>query len=400
MLKSLQIRNFRQLDELSVSGLGDLNLVVGRNNSGKSSFLEALRILCRKGNPTLLNELVAGRDENLFSSARGATDEDRKFDRSPLKNLFFGRRFPAFQGGAISIRDALSEQYVEIDHVLFREEEEVEKSESGEVRVLRRRVPVEKAGAETATEVFQALTVTSDAGSAFIPIDESDESDRARRIRAFSNFDKEAPAVSFLSTRFLHPDRIANLWDQAVLTNAEDAIIDALRLIEPDVTGLAFVKAEDYDRPGYISSRIREERQVRGERIALIKLGSSPHPIPLSSMGDGMLRVLQLLLAMYPAKGGYFLIDEFENGLHHSVQKGLWELLFELAKKLKIQVFATTHSNDCIAAFAEVAEDRSDVTGSLFRLKQISEDSKRKVLATAFTEDQLIRAYEASIDLR
>ena len=46
------------------------------------------------------------------------------------------------------------------------------------------------------------------------------------------------------------------------------------------------------------------------------------------------------------------LLDEFENGLHQSGQSKLWDIIFELAKNLDVQVFVTTHSNDCIKSFA------------------------------------------------
>ena len=65
-------------------------------------------------------------------------------------------------------------------------------------------------------------------------------------------------------------------------------------------------------------------------------------------MGDGINRILTIILAMVNCENGYLLIDEFENGLHYSVQEKLWEIIFYLAKRLNIQVFATTHSNDTI----------------------------------------------------
>ena len=394
----VEIKNFRLLADVELALEEQTTVIVGRNNSGKSSLLEALRVLCRKGHPLLLQELVAGRDENLVSKI--STEDDRFSEVSPLRHLFIGRTFPTEDGQSIEIDDPVTGQYVRIDHVLFRIEEETEKREDGELSVLRKRVLIPKEKLGTSGDAAQALSIKSDGGNTFLPLEMGDDSDRMRRMR-FTALEREPAPVSFLSTRFLHPDRIATLWDQAVLTNAEDSILDALRLIEPAVRGLAFVKADDYDRGGFVPSRVREERAVRGERIALVKMEGTQRPIPLSSMGDGMLRVLQLLLAMYPAKGGYFLIDEFENGLHHSVQDGVWELLFTLAKKLNVQVFATTHSNDCIASFARVAEKHTDIAGSLTRLKRIATDGgEQQVVATAFLEPELLMAQEAHIDLR
>ena len=398
MLKSLEVKNFRMLKEIQVTGLGHLNLVVGRNNSGKSSFLEALRVLCRRGSPALLQDLVAGRDETIAS--RIGSDDERAGESSPYRHLFLGRAFPAVDGEAIEIGDPETGQFVSIEHVFYRVEEETEKDADGDVTLVRKRVQLHKSGPEARAEGLQALSVKSDLGSAFWPIDSADDIDRARRVR-LNAFEREPSPVSFLSTRFLHPDRIATLWDQAVLTNAADDVLAGLRLIEPGVQGLAFVRSDEIDRAGYASPRLREERALRGERIALVKLSGSARPIPLSSMGDGMLRVLQLLLAMYPAKGGYFFVDEFENGLHHSVQEGLWHLLFNLASRMNVQVIATTHSSDCISAFASVAKSQQGSTGSLFRLKRlVADDSTESIVATAFTEEQLVVAQRSGIDLR
>ena len=78
-------------------------------------------------------------------------------------------------------------------------------------------------------------------------------------------------------------------------------------------------------------------------------------PVPLKKAGDGLNRLLSIALALVNAKGKMLLIDEFEVGLHHSVQEKLWEIVFGYAKKWDIQVFATTHSEDTIHAFTNIA---------------------------------------------
>ena len=83
----------------------------------------------------------------------------------------------------------------------------------------------------------------------------------------------------------------------------------------------------------------------------MVRLDESNNPLPLRSMGDGINRILTIILAMVNCENGYLLIDEFENGLHYSVQEKLWEIIFYLAERLNIQVFATTHSNDAIEVF-------------------------------------------------
>ena len=63
------------------------------------------------------------------------------------------------------------------------------------------------------------------------------------------------------------------------------------------------------------------------------------------------------------------LVDEIENGLHHSIQVEVWRLLFRLARANRMQVFATTHSMDCVRAFAKVAAEH-ELDGKLLHLER------------------------------
>lgn len=90
-------------------------------------------------------------------------------------------------------------------------------------------------------------------------------------------------------------------------------------------------------------------------------------------MGDGINRVLTIILALVNSDNGFLLLDEFENGLHYSVQEKLWNIIFNLAQKLNIQVFATTHSEDCIYGFEQVLNNTNNkADGKLIRLDVIN----------------------------
>lgn len=45
LIRTFEVGGFRALADLRVNGFGKVNLVTGKNNSGKSSLLEAIRIL-------------------------------------------------------------------------------------------------------------------------------------------------------------------------------------------------------------------------------------------------------------------------------------------------------------------------------------------------------------------
>jgi AAA15 family ATPase/GTPase len=186
----------------------------------------------------------------------------------------------------------------------------------------------------------------------------------------------------FIPTQFISMDELALEWDKIVLTQYDEVVRQALKIIAPSFENLVFV-------------------QGNKKRFAKVKLSDSIRPVPLKSLGDGMIRVLQLALKLVSAKGGFLLIDEFENGLHYSTQEKIWALLFEMAEKLDIQVFATTHSWDCIESFNKVALEHKDVGGVLFRMgKSVRTSDKGKIIATVFSEDELATMTQIDMEIR
>lgn len=70
-------------------------------------------------------------------------------------------------------------------------------------------------------------------------------------------------------------------------------------------------------------------------------------------LGGGIYRVLEMLLAVIEGDS-LALIDEMENGLHHTLLPNLWRAIDQLAAAHRVQVIATTHSADCVRAAAGV----------------------------------------------
>ena len=120
-------------------------------------------------------------------------------------------------------------------------------------------------------------------------------------------------------------------------------------------------------------------------------------PIPISLMGEGVARMLSIAMAMVNTKGGSVLIDEIENGLHYSILPGLWKMIIEIARQLNVQVFAATHSDECIQAASEyVQANQSQDDLRLYRLDRL-QDGTRVVDYSAKT---LAAAIDAEIEVR
>ena len=110
-------------------------------------------------------------------------------------------------------------------------------------------------------------------------------------------------------------------------------------------------------------------------------------------MGDGIWRLLGIALALVRARGGILLVDEIDTGLHYTVLTKMWQLVYETAKRLDVQVFATTHSRDCYEALGEVTEPgRQDI--SLQRIE------RGRPEAVAYREAILRTAAERGLEVR
>ena len=172
---------------------------------------------------------------------------------------------------------------------------------------------------------------------------------------------------------------LEQLWDDIALTDYEKDVIEALHIIDPGISAISMIG-------GDVRSR---------ERIAIVRSDNIPRPVPLRSFGDGMNRLFAIALSIVNASGGLLLIDEFENGLHHSVQLNVWRMIFKLAQDLDVQVFATTHSQDAVKAFQKAADD-SPEDGVLLRLTRMGDD----IIPTVADEGELAIATRENVEVR
>ncbi|MCX7093971.1 MAG: AAA family ATPase [Methylobacter sp.] len=390
MLTNLRIKNFRMLEDLEIPKLGRVNLIVGKNNSGKSTILEALRLYASKAHPKLLREILQGHDESFNIDADSNIDNQEQ-NWYGLKHLFPNRKFPTDDNSYISIVSD-EKSLIKIEPVFYYLKEDQETNADGDIiDIIHRRITIKQSefsGVEDLTELVPAIRVTLGSGRSALLDLAGDMRKSITSIHWRFMDDPGSPKSSYVSTALLASEALAKLWDQITLSPNEDTVLRALKVIDPQVERLAFIE----DRNRY-SSR-------DNSRLAIVKLKNSDDRIPLNSMGDGMSRILQLILSVFPAKDGVLLIDEFENGLHFSVQEEVWRIIFELAKELNIQVFATTHSWDCIESFTNVAVENSE-DGVLLKVSKSKLTSDNgKIIATVYDEEALKTVTASALEVR
>jgi AAA15 family ATPase/GTPase len=99
----------------------------------------------------------------------------------------------------------------------------------------------------------------------------------------------------------------------------------------------------------------------------------------LSEFGDGVKHFLNIILALYLNKDSILYLDELENGIHYTNLDKLWEIILTISKEQNVQVFATTHSKECIESYARVAKKLEDEEITFIELGK-NKDSEIKAM--------------------
>lgn len=385
MFTSLSISNFRNLDELSLNSLRRVNLITGKNNTGKSSLLEAVAIYACNFDLLVVDQMLEDRGENYYRHAIAKSGADATF--KAIRSLFTRENLNTSTKEGIEIRtdeirstglfhsadfvaEVLStDNVLSVRIVTYLEDY----PESGYTYGSGRRKIINDDLNRPADSKI-GLEVSSNNVTRFLPIDD----DRLFK-RAYLKDDKKSTPLQFIRPRSIDRETNGQLWDSITLTPKEASVVEALRIIDSNIERITFVNTG------------------MNIRSAVVKLKNVEQPMPLRSMGDGINRILTIILALVNAENGYLLIDEFENGLHHSVQTQLWKMIFQQAEKLNVQVFASTHSDDCIAAFENALNHSNDQQqGKLIRLTT----KNGKVQAVDFDANALKIAVNNDIEVR
>lgn len=385
MIRSLFIEGYRGFDRFELHELGRVNLIVGTNNCGKTSVLEAVNILAANGDFASVWATLSRRGEDFYDEReRAAGGISRNVDVRRLfhgHDLRLGRQF-TIRGTTQKKQKTLLARVIE-----HRPERSSTATQTSTTPPLFD--PYDDDFHDDLTRQPSTLELTWSGDSdvtTFLDISRRGGISADTLRRTTRTGEAADQNIWFITASALSSDVVINLFDDVVLTPHEELTYDILRIIEPSIERLA---PQSGDR-----SRNPRLAGVRGGMY--VKCQGQPDRIPIGSMGDGIWRLLGLALAMVRAEGGVLLVDEIDTGLHYGVMEDMWKLVYRTAKRLKIQVFATTHSRDCYESLAGIAREarseKSEVT-----IQRIEKGKKRAVM---YSEQEIVAAAERGMEVR
>ncbi len=363
MYKSFTIRNFRGFHKFNIADFERINLIAGPNNVGKTAFLEALFLHTGAYNISLVLTI---------EGMRGIPSMKIEFSprtESPWDSFFF--KFDASKSIELEAVDT------EIGYRGMRLRLVTERSELGKVSRLVRVPSDDERAAQSGIEPIRVFA---------LDYFENKSKKNGRTYYMISGprgviAEPLPPAAPVLSvydgarTR-IAPQEDAERFGMLESQGKHEIVLRALQIIEPRLSRLTVIVA------GGIP-------MLHGD-IGLGRL------VPLPLMGGGMNRLASLVVEIGFAPKGVVLIDEVENGLHHSVLPNVWRSIAEAARTFDTQVFATTHSFECIAAAQKAFSEDSEYDFRLYRFERAAEE----VRVVSYEKETLAAAIETGLEVR
>jgi hypothetical protein len=324
MLESIDIESYRNLDGLHGEGFAPFNLVIGANNSGKTSFLEAVFLHCAPLNFHALLTLLSHREGGFRANNQNLIDRFRWFFTDPLNKTTLQLRISGSYAGQ-SRTTALS---LDLSGIAKEADKSPPTSKSSAMEAV-----VNIAGALAKGPPGDEPGISL--GTATMTFVKSGSESRQSVEFAINKpvnipppkIPTDIPAVITTTGSSSHPD--LGKYSMAVKSGHHKACVEMIRLVEPSIKEITLLTAED-----------------GAPELYVLKLESGYSP--LGNEGRGIIQMYQVATSLVQCRNGIMLIDELENAIHKSAMVEYVEWIARVALEYNIQVFATTHSLECI----------------------------------------------------
>lgn len=343
MFREISIDGYRGLRNIELKELGHINVIVGANNSGKTSILEAIQLF--DGNDVLSNMIsIAKRRESQLVAPAG---RNRllpfemflySFDmHDPIrKEIYLETDSNEYGPCKVGIYGILGRELYYIDELPKSEAERYEMcaDENGCIRLLQ-------------GEYIYEMDIMVKGSYSF-----RETQLKPLLSEEYTELNVRRQKILYISPMDIYTNKIisTSLY-KGMLIEEKKRLVELLRLFDERI-----INIENGISHGYPVTWIEME---------------DCGLVPISVFGDGLKKVLTLASSVVKMRNGAILIDEFETGIHKRALVQVAKWLIAVAETYNVQVFLTTHSSDAIEALVEAGQERVGVKA--YRLEHYKE---------------------------
>ena len=293
-LSYFKIENFKRFESFEMNNIGQFNLILGDNNVGKTSVLEALLFDLEDANRFRDNLLTV-----LYEFRK--VEKDIK---QPLK-LFIKQQNISQENFNITIkRDG--------------------KTRNLAINVLR-----------GFRDIFGNPNFKSVVENCF--------NENTAYIGLMEDYDLETAKqnIPYIPFHLGYDNDLVYFYNKFIepFGNIEKNLVEALKNMLPTISTLKLAITDGNTPFLRIAQTDKDER------------------IPLSMFGEGTIKLFRILMKIVVHRGKRLMIDEIDAGVHFKKFKDFWRTILLAAKQNDVQIFATTHNLECLQAFKEVLEE-------------------------------------------
>jgi hypothetical protein len=329
MYTSFSIENFRCIKEMTLEPLARVNLIAGKNNMGKTALLEALWLHSGPNLPDLGDRLARFRGIPGQEPVRLMHDLFNDFD--PERTISLSAKGEGEVGkGMLRVKSRPMDSAVTAPGPNGHSPPPRGSQESD-------------VSAVSDTEIV--FDYTDEEGQKYVSSGWWARSG-GHAVQVGANAQMLFTNEGMAGKRANMPGRPTNIFISARQRTGPEE--DVQRFGEAELEGYADRIANFLKR---VDARIERLMTIAAPPAAMVyaDVGLS-RPVPIGFLGDGVGRLLSMALAFHQARNGMILIDEVENGLHYTALRTVWKHLNWLSQEFDVQVFATTHSGECMVA--------------------------------------------------
>ena len=294
-IKNIEIKNFKCFENFKAEGFGRVNLIGGKNNVGKTAFMEALSLNIHSSDiSTMTLGLMAP-----------------KYMRD--RNEFIGKKFS----------NEYEKLYIESMNGYS------SKSNINKVKF-------------NVTEENGIKKLNFHFNKKIINVNINDFSYEVKKIPNFNDIGSDNLTNSVLK----------NIFESVQKNDQEELLNQHIQKFDKNIIGFKIIGG---DKP--------QCKTVDGIYR------------DINEFGDGLKRFISTFCSLFSSKNGYLIIDEIENGIHYTNLDKLWEIILTISKEQNVQVFATTHSKECIESYARVAKKLKDEDITFIKMTRLEDGS-------------------------